>query len=171
MNKATLHQCIKSALKALQENAEAAAQQAHDTATHEEAVAENKYDTFGLEASYLAEGQSKRVQQARDDRQTFDKLAIRDFDEDSPIHFGAYLELTSLELNSLELNSLELSDDELQTQKLFLSPVAGGLQITMENERIMLVSPHSPLGQALMGAYLDDEITVNNRRYTITKLS
>ena len=29
--------------------------------THEENIAENKYDTLGLEAAYLAQGQAQRV--------------------------------------------------------------------------------------------------------------
>lgn len=36
---------------------EQAARVAHETATHEENIAENKYDTLGLEAAYLATGQ------------------------------------------------------------------------------------------------------------------
>ena len=38
-----------------------AAQYARDEATHEQNKAENKYDTRGLEASYLARGQSKQA--------------------------------------------------------------------------------------------------------------
>ncbi|MGQ2958069.1 hypothetical protein [Agrobacterium sp.] len=36
--------------------AEQAVQAADETATHEESIAENKYDTLGLEAAYLATG-------------------------------------------------------------------------------------------------------------------
>ena len=43
--------------------AQDAARAARDAATHEESVAENKYDTFGLESAYLAEGQAKRVRE------------------------------------------------------------------------------------------------------------
>ena len=39
--------------------AEQAAQTAHETATHEENIAENKYDTLGLEAAYLANADGK----------------------------------------------------------------------------------------------------------------
>src|SRR4030095_10484665 len=44
------------------------ARTAHAEATHEQSKAENKYDTRGLEASYLAHGQSRlaaATQQAR----------------------------------------------------------------------------------------------------------
>ena len=43
--------------------AEQAARVAHETATHEENIAENKYDTLGLEAAYLAAGQARRVEE------------------------------------------------------------------------------------------------------------
>ena len=45
--------------------AEQAAQAAHETATHEENIAENKYDTLGLEAAYLATGQVRRAEAVR----------------------------------------------------------------------------------------------------------
>ena len=38
-----------------------AARAAHAEATHEQSRAENKYDTRGLEASYLARGQSQQA--------------------------------------------------------------------------------------------------------------
>ena len=41
--------------------AEHAVRAAHETATHEENIAENKYDTLGLEAAYLATGQARRA--------------------------------------------------------------------------------------------------------------
>jgi len=42
--------------------AERAVQAAHETATHEENIAENKHDTLGFEASYLATGQARRAE-------------------------------------------------------------------------------------------------------------
>src|SRR3989344_7944608 len=45
--------------------AEQAMRAAHETATHEEKIAENKYDTLGLEAAYLAAGQAKRVEEIK----------------------------------------------------------------------------------------------------------
>jgi len=38
---------------------------AHETATHEENIAENKYVTLGLEAAYLATGQARRAEAIR----------------------------------------------------------------------------------------------------------
>ena len=45
--------------------AEQASRAAHEAATHEENIAENKYDTLGLEAAYLATGQARRADAIR----------------------------------------------------------------------------------------------------------
>ena len=59
LNKAQLlHQVIAHLETALSQ-AQQAAQTAYEAATDEENIAENKYDTLGLEASYLATGQAR----------------------------------------------------------------------------------------------------------------
>lgn len=65
MDKKKLLRLITEKLAADTEVAVRSAQTAHETATHEENVAENKYDTLGLEAAYLAAGQSRRVEEIR----------------------------------------------------------------------------------------------------------
>ena len=156
MNKQKLHQIILEALEAVLEAASNAARQAHETATHKEAIAENKYDTFGLEASYLAAGQAKRVLKAEEDLRCFANLPVKDFDENSEISFGAYV---------------ELSDSQGRAMHLFVSPVAGGIAIEYEGMRIGLVTADAPLGKKLLGASLDDEISHNETHYVITRLA
>ena len=73
MDKTKAHDAITLALLQRFETAKWAAKQAHDAAINEESVAENKYDTFGLEASYLAHGQSQRVLECQTDWQLFEK--------------------------------------------------------------------------------------------------
>jgi len=62
-----------------------AAKAAHAEATHEQSKAEHKYDTRGLEASYLARGQSK---QAAETEKAIEKIVVfysdRSFREYSP---------------------------------------------------------------------------------------
>ena len=57
MNKTHVIEHLRFALEAQLHNAKEAAKAAHDAATHEESVAETQYDTLGLEAAYLAQGQ------------------------------------------------------------------------------------------------------------------
>ena len=54
MDKELLHKKILAELNRLCQDAIEAAMQAYKTATHEENIADNKYDTLGLEASRFA---------------------------------------------------------------------------------------------------------------------
>ena len=71
----------------------AAALATHAEATDEENKAEDKYDTRGLEASYLAHGQSKAAEDAALAVAQFQALAPRDFAADSPVSIGALVVL------------------------------------------------------------------------------
>ena len=65
MNKTDVHRLLLGKLEVDLDVLQRAAQTAYEAATHEENVAENKYDTLGLEASYLATGQARRVEAIR----------------------------------------------------------------------------------------------------------
>ena len=60
-------------------------------ATHEQSKAENKYDTRGLEASYLARGQSKQAAEIQGAIAAFEKLKPRNFGDGEPVDVGAHL--------------------------------------------------------------------------------
>lgn len=62
MNKQMLLDDIQEKLKLTLQAATEAAMRAYNTATDDENVAENQYDTLALEASYLAHGQAQRVE-------------------------------------------------------------------------------------------------------------
>ncbi len=145
MNKSHLIEHILLELEDVFQGAVAAAQRAYDTATDEENEAENKYDTLGLEASYLAHGQSKRVAQCEADLIAFKKLKIVDFTSGTSVATGALV---------------KIEDDKGIEQFVFLSPVAGGLKINFENIEITLVTPSSPLGKVLSGCVEGDDIVV-----------
>jgi hypothetical protein len=61
MNKCALLKKIVAKLTSELEVYFRAAQASRAEATHEQSKAESKYDTRGLEASYLARGQSKQI--------------------------------------------------------------------------------------------------------------
>lgn len=159
MNKALLHQTILAALHTLREDAINAAMQAYNTATHEENVADNKYDTLGLEASYLAQGQAKRVANCEADLTAFGELKITLFTQQSAISLGALI---------------YLMNDRDAEQVLFLSPVSGGVKINVSGLNITLITPSAPLGKKLMGCYVDDEIDIvlagKKHHYDITAI-
>lgn len=144
MNKVEVHQAIRSALLSRFENAKWAAKQAHEAATNEESVAENKYDTFGLEASYLAHGQSQRVIECEKDWQLFQRKEVVD-------SFGKVGLWSLVELVSIDIKPTVI-------KYFFLSPCAGGLSVEMNDTMIFLVTPSSPVGKVLIGKEDGEEV-------------
>ena len=159
MNKALLVKHILAELEIVRQSAVDAAQRAYKTATDDENAAENKYDTLGLEASYLAHGQSKRVAECEADVMAFKKLQSLEFFSDTPVAIGALVYIED-----------EMGDEQI----IFLSPVAGGLKIKFNNKKIILVTPSSPLGKELVTAFVDDENEVafsnDKKRYQISAI-
>ena len=157
MNKALLLKQLLNALEAVHQGAVDAAMQASDTATHEETVAENKYDTFGLEASYLAQVQAKRVTECEADVAAFKKLPATDFTGEMPIALGALV---------------TLEDESGTEQTLFLGPAAGGLKVRFNEKELMIITRTAPLGAALFGRIEGDEVNIDvggeKKRYEIT---
>lgn len=145
MNKTLLFKQILAELENVFQGARDAAQRAYETATDEENEAENKYDTLGLEASYLAHGQSKRVAQCEADLIRFKKLK----------------NITNSEESSISNGALVCIEDEVGSkQYILLSPVAGGLKLTYNGNDITLVTQSSPIGKALNSQFVGDDITV-----------
>jgi transcription elongation GreA/GreB family factor len=143
MNKSLLLKHILEKLEALHLGAINAAMQAYNTATHEENVAENKYDTLGLEAAYLAQGQSQRVTECEADFEEFKKLTAMTFSSDSAVDIGALV---------------LLKDERGLSQHLFMGPAAGGLKLSFDQKSITMITPSAPLGAALRGHFVGDEI-------------
>lgn len=119
-----------------------AAKAAQFEATDEQSKAENKYDTRGLEASYLARGQSRQAAEAEQALQQFRALANVSFTPDSPIDLGALVELKERRSRSF----------------FFVGPSMGGTEVTLEGEEVTVVTPPSPLGQQLVGRKTGDRI-------------
>ncbi|MBB4863931.1 transcription elongation GreA/GreB family factor [Pseudomonas nitritireducens] len=156
MDKQRAHQLILSRLAEDLEVAVRAARTAHETATHEENVAENKYDTLGLEAAYLAAGQSRRVEEIRQALTLFENLQLRDFDEEQGIQTSALVQL--------------VNDQGLQ-RWVFLGPDGAGLKVRYDDIEILVITRRAPLGGALLQRQPGDEVEVGNgsarQRYEI----
>ena len=112
-----------------------AAVAARAEATHEQSKAENKYDTRGLEASYLARGQSRQVAEIEGAIEEFGKMEARDFGAGEEIEIGAVVELTSAR----------------ETNVYFIGPRAGGTEVEFEKKAVLVITPESPLGGELIG--------------------
>jgi transcription elongation GreA/GreB family factor len=112
-----------------------AAEYARAEATHEQNKAEHKYDTRGLEASYLARGQSKQAAEIETAIVEFEKLAAKKFTNGDAIEVGALVELEQLGEKAF----------------YFLGPRAGGTEIEHDKKEILVITPQSPLGAQLVG--------------------
>lgn len=127
----------------------AAAQHTLEAATHEESKAENEYDTRGLEASYLAGAQAKRVAELEEDLFVLKQLVIRDFAETTPIAATALVEV----------------DLDSQKSWVFLLPRGGGRRLkSTDGNSIQILSLKSPLGEALLAAKVGDSVFVDSAK-------
>ncbi|MBV4537309.1 MULTISPECIES: GreA/GreB family elongation factor [Pseudomonas] len=145
MNKTTLLARIVQTLEDDVEVLRRAAQTAYETATAEENIAENKYDTLGLEASYLATGQARRTAEIRQALLTYQQLIMRDYDPARGIQIS---------------NLVTLEDEQGHQRMLFLGPQGAGLKIGEGEQVVTVITPRSPLGQLLIGKRVDDEVSL-----------
>lgn len=118
-----------------------AAQFSRAEATHESNKAENKYDTRGLEASYLARGQSKQLAELEAAIVEFKKLGVKKFGAGDAIAVGALVELATNGESSF----------------YFIGPRAGGTEVIHDKQEILVITPQSPLGEQLVGKMAGDE--------------
>ncbi len=157
MNKTHVIEHLRFALEAQLQNAKQAAKAAHDAATHEESVAETQYDTLGLEAAYLAQGQAERVNECYRDIQAFNTVFKES--EFSKVREGALVCLI---------------DEQDNAKWFFMGPSAGGLVVTIKEQPIYVVTREAPLGKQLIGKQIDDEVELsiagNKQLYTIDQL-
>ena len=158
MNKNSVHQLILDKLRIDLDIAERAAQTAYETATHEENIAENKYDTLGLEASYLAAGQAKRVEEIKQALLLCQNMPLRAYDDQRGIEVGALM---------------GLEDENGRQQWLFLAPDAAGLKVDVVGQPVTVITPRSPLGKSLLGKFEGDEVEIlvagARQHFTVTE--
>ncbi|BCJ08236.1 elongation factor GreAB [Pseudomonas sp. RtIB026] len=145
MDKACLLQCIIATLELDMEVLRRAAQTAYEAATAEENIAENKYDTLGLEASYLATGQARRTAEIRQALHTYQQWVLRDYDPARGIQIGCLV---------------TLEDESGQRRRLFLGPEGAGLKVGEGDGLVTVITPRAPLGQQLLGKRVDDEVSL-----------
>src|SRR5436853_4803678 len=93
IKKSDLLECIIDSLHDSLAVLEKASRASHAEATHESSKAENKYDTRGLEAAYLAGGQARHAREILDSITLYQSLAAKDFGPADPIALTALVEL------------------------------------------------------------------------------
>jgi transcription elongation GreA/GreB family factor len=155
MDKHALQQLVCARLEADLALLVAAAESARQAATHEESKAENKYDTRGLEASYLAAGQSRRAAEIRAALAAWRALAPRPYDEAQGIQLGALIWLAAA---------------AGREQCLLLGPDGAGLKLQAEGVAITLITPHAPLGRQLLGQGPGDSVQIGAHTWAVLRV-
>ena len=145
MDKLLLKQQVLERLAEDLLQAEQAARVAHETATHEENIAENKYDTLGLEAAYLATGQAQRAEAIRQVMANWRRFHPGPFEASRGIQLGALV---------------WLADADGKQQCLFLGPVGGSMKLVCDGQPVQVISVEAPLGKALLGRFEGDEVAM-----------
>ncbi|MBD1584366.1 GreA/GreB family elongation factor [Pseudoalteromonas sp. S16_S37] len=151
MNKHIVIEHIKFALEVKLNEAQQAAQSAHQDATHEQSVAETQYDSLSIESGYLAQGQSERVNDVHKSislfAQSYDVNALPN------IGFGSLVKAIDIDDNA---------------HWFYVGPSEGGLKVAVKGEQILVITPSSPIGKAMFAKHVCDECeyTVAGQSYS-----
>ena len=145
MHKLVLRQQVLERLAEDLLQAEQAVRAAHEAATHEENIAENKYDTLGLEAAYLATGQGRRVEAIGQAMAGWRQFRPSPYDVSKGIQLGALVCLVD-------------SDDK--QHHLFLGPDGGSMKLVSGTQLVQVISCGAPLSRALLGKREGDEVSI-----------
>ena len=144
MNKPALIRKIIADLNARLALHAKAARTARSEATDEECKAEDKYDTRGLEASYLACGQSRQAAELEQAIAQFQSLPPRKFGSKNAIDVGALVELQA----------------KSERAFYFVGPSAGGTEVRHEKKEVLVITEQSPMGQQLVGRKQGDRLKI-----------
>ncbi len=145
MDKFSLRQQVLERLADDLRQAELAVRVAHEAATHEENIAENRYDTLGLEAAYLATGQARRAKAIRQTMAEWRRFSPSPYEASKGIQLGALVCLVG-------------SDD--QQQHFFLGPEGGSMRLVSGAQIVQVISSEAPLGRAMLGKCEGDEVAI-----------
>ena len=158
MDKSKLVQAFATHLEEELTSIKAAARATHEAATHEESKPENEYDTRAIEASYLAGAQAKRAGEIDEVLSLFHNLNFKGFAGDEPISATALVTLES----------------ERRRRHVLIMPKGGGFNVTFEGGPVQIVTPHSLLGEAILGLTAGDfaevEIAGDVKEYKILEV-
>ncbi|MDX2187850.1 MAG: transcription elongation factor [Opitutaceae bacterium] len=135
MDKSRLREALVTALERELDVLVRAAHMARDEATSPESKPENKYDTRGQEAAYLAGSQAKMATELAEDIAMYRQLPLPAWNPAQPVDIGALAELESRGRRSW----------------IFYGPKQGGLELELEGTPVVVVTPQSPLGSQLRG--------------------
>lgn len=146
MNKRDVIDRIREELRRQFDLLKRASDSARTDATDEESRARSKYDTQGLEASYLAAGQAERAEDLATAISTFNAAPFPPFTAKDPIGEGTLVEAS-------------FGGD---IEWFLLAPCAGGMTIEIKRKEVTVLGPGAPLRKQLQGLKKGDQVKERN---------
>lgn len=141
--RAHLIAALERALAAMTHSAE----QTRSGVVHEDSRAEGDKDMRSTEQSYLARGQAMRAEELGEQAQRFATTPLVRFGHDDAIAPGALVQA--------------LVGKERRV--FFLVLQGGGIELDVDGVKITVVTPASPVGRALLGLHVGDELELPGR--------
>jgi transcription elongation GreA/GreB family factor len=122
-------------------------------ATHPENRSEHAKDMRSTEVSYVARGLAARVGELREAIAALANLSLRAF------HPGDAIALTAL---------VALAEEDGRESLYFLVPAGGGEKLSVGGVSVRTLTPTSPLGRALIGLQVDDEVELSGGAVSVS---
>lgn len=146
MNKREVIERIREELRRQFDLLKRASDTARTDATDEESRARSKYDTQGIEASYLAAGQAERAEDLAATIAAFNAAPFPPFTAKDPIGEGALVEAS-------------FAGD---IEWFLLAPCAGGMTIEFKEKDVTVLGPGAPLRKQLQGLKKGGQVKERN---------
>jgi len=115
------------------EGAKEAAIESAESATDDESKQEGKYDTRGLETSYLASAQAHYAQDLIESLDAYHNLHL----PENPRAVALGCVVTTLSTSGREF--------------FFVGPAHGGIEVQIDEQTAFVITPQSPIGRELIG--------------------
>ena len=145
LNKSEVADKLRARVSQELRNLRESQQAAQDGAIHEETRQEDPKDTRAIEAQYVARGFAERVEDLEKTVAVLAHMRLDAFGPDDPIDLSALVSVT-----------------DSGGEKIYLFvPVAGGETLTLKGGTVQTLTPGSPLGLALCGKCVDDDIELD----------
>jgi len=126
---------------------------AKEAATHEESKPENKYDTRGLEATYIAQAQAGRASKMKEDIYNLNKVNLNTDLEDVGVGNLVYVLYQNQEV-----------------EKTFFILPSGGTSVVLDGVEIKSISVTSPIGKLLNKKAVGDEFKFRSEHLEILQI-
>lgn len=141
MKKNTAIDALTEVLRATLREATTAFQNSKANATSDEVKSEGKYDTRGLEASYLAHGLTKSIHEY--------EYALSALGTCRTVEVSA----------RVRLGHLVCCSHHDETLYFLISEAGGGTEALVGTEAVTIITPTSPIAQNMLSKQVGDQLT------------